>query len=96
MIISFKSQATQDIYDGIDSKEARKVSRPVWRVAQRKLDMINAAVKITDLKVPPGNRLEPLKGKLKGFYSVRINDQYRIVFCFKDSNAYDVMITDYH
>jgi proteic killer suppression protein len=96
MIISFKSQATQDIYDGINSKEARKVSRLVWRVAQRKLDMINAAVKITDLKVPPGNKLEPLKGKLKGFYSVRINDQYRIVFRFKDSNAYDVMITDYH
>jgi proteic killer suppression protein len=96
MIISFKSQATQDIYDGINSKEARKVPQSIWGVAQRKLDMINAAVKINDLRVPPGNRLEPLKGKLKGFYSVRINDQYRIVFRFKDSNAYDVMITDYH
>jgi toxin HigB-1 len=96
MIISFKSQATQDIYDGINSKQARKVSQSVWRVARRKLDMVNAAVKINDLKVPPGNRLEPLEGKLKEFYSIHINDQYRIVFRFKDSNAYDVMITDYH
>lgn len=96
MIISFKSQTTQDIYDGINSKEARKVSQSVWRVAQRKLDMVNAAVKINDLKVPPGNRLKLLKGKLKGFHGIRINDQYRIIFRFKDSNAYDVMITDYH
>jgi proteic killer suppression protein len=96
MIISFKSQATQDIYDGINSKQARKVSQSVWRVARRKLDMVNAAVKMNDLKVPPGNRLKPLEGKLKEFYSIRINDQYRIIFRFKDSNAHDVMITDYH
>ena len=58
--------------------------------------MINAAVNLKDLKVPPGNRLEALKGDLDGFYSIRINDQYRIIFRFKDSNAYDVEITDYH
>ena len=96
MIINFKSQATQDVYDGINSKEARKVPVTVWKVAGRKLDMINAALNINDLKVPPGNRLEQLSGELKGFYSIRINDQYRIVFRFKDSNAYDVDITDYH
>ncbi|OGX30529.1 MAG: plasmid maintenance system killer protein [Omnitrophica WOR_2 bacterium RIFCSPHIGHO2_01_FULL_48_9] len=96
MIINFKSQATQDIYDGISSKEARKIPLTIWKVAQRKLDMINAALNLTDLKVPPGNRLEALKGDLERFHSVRINDQYRIIFRFKDSNAYDVEITDYH
>ena len=96
MIINFKSQATQDIYDGISSKEARKIPLTIWKVAQRKLDMINAALNLTDLRVPPGNRLEALKGNLDGFHSVRINDQYRIIFRFKDSNAYDVEITDYH
>lgn len=96
MIINFKSQPTQDIYDGINSKEARKIPLTAWKVAQRKLDMINAALNISDLKVPPGNRLEPLKGNLEGLHSVRINDQYRIIFRFKDCNAYDVEITDYH
>ena len=96
MIINFKSQATHDIYDGINSKQARKVSLTVWKVAQRKLDMINAAVILSDLKVPPGNRLEELEGRLEGFHSIRINDQYRVIFRFKDSNAYDVEITDYH
>ena len=96
MIINFKTQATQDIYDGINSKEARKIPQTAWKVAQRKLDMINAAVNINDLKVPPGNRLEALRGDLYGFHSVRINDQYRIIFRFKDSNAYDIEITDYH
>ena len=96
MIINFKSQATQDIYDGISSKEARKIPLTIWKVAQRKLDMINAALNITDLRVPPGNKLEALKTDLEGFHSVHINDQYRIIFRFKDSNAYDVEITDYH
>jgi proteic killer suppression protein len=96
MIINFKSQATQDIYDGISSKEARKIPLTIWKVAQRKFDMINAALNLSDLKVPPGNRLEALRGDLDGFHSVRINDQYRIIFRFKDSNAYDVEITDYH
>ncbi|MBU1044942.1 MAG: type II toxin-antitoxin system RelE/ParE family toxin [Candidatus Omnitrophica bacterium] len=96
MIINFKSQATQDIYDGINSKAARKMPVTIWKVAGRKLDMINAALKINDLKVPPGNKLEQLSGDLEEFYSIRINDQYRIIFRFKDSNAYDVDITDYH
>lgn len=96
MIINFKSQATQDVYDGINSKEARKVPVTIWKVAGRKMDMINAVLNINDLKVPQGNRLEQLYGELNGFYSIRINDQYRIVFSFKDSNAYDVDITDYH
>ena len=58
--------------------------------------MLDAAEKIEDLRAPPANRLEALKGDLKGFYSIRINDRYRIVFKFKNRNAYDVYITDYH
>lgn len=96
MIINFKSQTTHDIYDGTNSKEARKIPQTVWKVAQRRMDMINAAVSISDLRVPHGNKLEALKGDLDGFHSVRINDQYRIIFRFKDNNAYDVKITDYH
>lgn len=96
MIINFKSQTTQDIYDGTNSKEARKIPQTVWKAAQRNLDMINAAVGISDLRVPPGNKLEALKGDSDGFHSIRINDRYRLIFRFKDSNAYDVKITDYH
>mgnify|MGYP001562068028 CR=1 FL=1 len=96
MIVDFKSKAAQDIYDGISSKDARKFPQTIWPVAQRKLDMLNAAVTLKDLSVPPANRLESLRGTLKDKYSIRINDQYRIVFGFKDGNAYDVEIVDYH
>lgn len=96
MIKSFGSKGTEDIYHGVDSREARKIPQTVWRVGWRKLDMLNAAIRLEDLKAPPGNRLEALKGDRRGQHSIRINDQYRIVFSFKDSNAYDVEITDYH
>jgi proteic killer suppression protein len=96
MIVTFLSEATRDVYDGLESKQARKVPQAIWKVAQRKLDSLNAAHNIVDLKSPPANRLEALKGNLKGKYSIRINDQYRIVFEFRDGNAYEVEITDYH
>ena len=96
MIINYKTQTTQDVYNGINSKQARKIPATIWKISQRKMDFINAAININDLKAPPGNRLEALKGHLKGFYSIRINDQFRIIFRFQDSNAYDVEITDYH
>jgi proteic killer suppression protein len=96
MIITFLSEATRDIYDGLESKQARKISRSIWGVTQRKLDLLNAAHSLIDLKSPPANRLEALKGNLKGKYSIRINDQYRLVFEFRDGNAYEVEIIDYH
>lgn len=96
MIKSFGSKGTEDIYHGVDSREARKIPQTVWRVSWRKLDMLNAAIRLEDLKAPPGNRLEALRGDKRGQHSIRINDQYRIVFSFRDSNAYDVEITDYH
>jgi len=96
MIITFLSESTRDIYDGFESKQARKIFQSIWKVAQRKLDLLNAAHALIDLKSPPANRLEALKGQLKGKYSIRINDQYRLVFEFRDGNAYEVEIIDYH
>jgi len=68
----------------------------IIKVSLRKLDYLNSAVSLNDLKTPPGNKLEALIGNYKGKYSIRINDQYRIIFSFEKSNAYDVEITDYH
>ena len=96
MISSFRTDAARDIYDGEESKAARHVPLTVWGAARRKLDLLNAARSLQDLKAPPANRLEALKGDLRGKYSIRINDQYRLVFEFHDSNAYDVDIVDYH
>lgn len=97
MIHTFDDDATQDIFDGKHSKRARKCLPEVLiTIAQRKLDMINAATGLNDLKIPPANRLEALKGSLKGFHSIRINDQYRIVFRWTDLGAQQVKITDYH
>ncbi len=68
----------------------------LWPVAVRKLDMLNAAHELGDLFAPSGNRLESLKGDLKGLHSIRVNDQYRIVFRWSDGNAHEVRVTDYH
>ncbi|MBI2889394.1 MAG: type II toxin-antitoxin system RelE/ParE family toxin [Nitrospirae bacterium] len=96
MITDFRDRTTQDIYDGTNSKAARKIPKPVQRVARRKLDMLNAARTVQDLSAPPGNRLEALKGHLRGRHSIRINDQYRLVFKFENGSASSVWITDYH
>lgn len=97
MIISFKDRGTEDIFDGNDSKEARKQC-PIdcWEVARRKLDQINAALSLDDMKVPPGNRLKVLKGARRGQHSIRINDQYRICFIWTLQGASEVEIVDYH
>jgi len=96
VILNFADKTTRDIYDGIDSKAARKIPQSAWKVAQRKLDMINAAHELRDLRVPPANRLEALKRDWSGYHSIRINDQCRIVFQWADGNASNVSITDYH
>ena len=95
MIASFGDKATGDFFHGIASKAARSIPPNVARVAQRKLDMINAAKDLSDLRVPPANRLEALAGDLKGFHCIRVNDQFRIVFRWQDG-AHDVRFTDYH
>ena len=96
MIASFADETTADIYDGLDTKQDRKIPRTIWTIAQRKLDMIEVAHELNDLRVPPGNKLESLKARLGEHYSIRINDQYRIVFKWSDGTAKDVYITDYH
>jgi toxin HigB-1 len=96
-ITSFADAGTEAIFDGKDTKAARKVC-PVTlhQVARRKLDQLNAATSLGDLRFPPGNRLEALRGDRKGQHSIRINDQYRICFQWSDSGISEVEITDYH
>jgi proteic killer suppression protein len=93
MIKSFKCKLTQTLFDG---KHSKKFSAAVNKIGKRKLDMLHAAFDESDLRIPPSNRFEHLKGDLKGFCSIRINEQFRVIFRFEDSNAYDVYIDDYH
>ncbi len=97
MIRSFKNQGTEDVFDGKNSKAARKICpQNIWTSSARKLDQVDSATKLDDLKVPPGNRLEILDGDRAGQYSIRINDQYRICFKWDNGSAYSVEIVDYH
>ena len=96
MIAGFGDKRTEDVYNGVDSKEARSIPKTIWRPAVRKLDMLDAAADLMDLKAPPGNRLEKLKGDRAGRWSIRINDQFRIVFIWNHGNAEGVTIEDYH
>ena len=92
MIKSFKCKDTEKLFNDFDVKKFRSFSR----AARIKLEILNAAVSINNLKVPPGNRLEALKGDRKGQYSIRINSQWRICFTWKERNIHDVEIVDYH
>ncbi len=96
MIISFGDKATEHLYHGYNSKETRKYPKDIVKVAFRKFDMLNGAKDLNDLLSPPGNQLESLKGDLKGFFSIRINSQWRIVFKWESGQASKVKITDYH
>ncbi len=97
MAITFLGRGTEDIYNGVDSKAARKICPPqLARRARSKLFLIDDAESVQDLRIPPGNRLEALKGDRRGQYSVRINDQFRICFRWTDSGARDAEIVDYH
>ena len=96
MIKSFKGKCAYDIYHGYNTKTTRAFPSQLIRVAGEKLDIIEAAEQLTDLRVPPGNRLEALKGDLKGKHSIRINKQWRIVFRWSNGDAEDVEIIDYH
>lgn len=96
MITSFGNQATADLFNGINSRNSRKFSSEITQKALNKLDILNAVEKLDELKNPPGNRLEALKGNLKGFYSIRINNQWRIIFQWQNGNVSQVQIIDYH
>ncbi len=97
MIDSFANSGSEDIYDGTNSADARRLlPRNLWKVAFRKLDQIDAATTLDDLKVPPGNRLEALRADRLSQHSIRINDQYRICFEWTENGAKNVEIVDYH
>jgi len=96
VIASFGDRATEDLYHGRKSKSARRLPADIVSVTLRKLDMINAAEAVQDLAKPPGNRLEALRGDLRGYHSVRVNDQWRIVFRWAAGEAHGVRVTDYH
>ncbi len=96
MIRSLADDKTRDIWNGVNSKAARKVPRSTWPVIQRKLDQIDSVTKLDDLRIPPGNRLHRLVDELAGFHAIRVNDQYRIIFRFEGEHAFDVRCTDYH
>ena len=95
MIISFRGQLAQDLFFDRVSAVTRQFPTELREQARRKLQFVNAATRLTDLRVPPGNRLKALKGRLAGMHAIRINDQWRIVFRWKDG-AHEVAVVDYH
>ena len=96
MIKSFGDKATADLFHNKPSRHARRLPQSILRNALNKLDVLAGALKLTDLQAPPGNRLEALKGNLQGYYSIRVNDQWRIVFRWSEDSAHEVSLTDYH
>jgi toxin HigB-1 len=92
MILSFHDETTRDIYDGLESKKARQVPKELWPIVRRKLDQLNRAIRIEDLKAPPNNRLM----KFGQGYKIRVNDQFRITFKFANGNATEVLVADTH
>lgn len=96
MIASFADTATEALFHGEGGKRVRSLPPEIRGSAVRKLDMLNAAMELRDLRAPPGNRLEALRGDLAGNHSIRVNDQWRIVFRWESGDAHDVKIVDYH
>jgi len=96
VIQSFADETTADLFRERNTREARRIPRELWRSAQRKLKAIDVAVRLEDLTIPSGNRLERLKGDQAGRYSIRINDQYRVTFHWEQQHAYEVRVEDYH
>ena len=96
MIRSVADKTTQDVYDGVNSRYARKLPRDLHAKARRLLDQINAAPTLEFLCTPPSNRLEKLHGELTGYWSLRINQQWRIIFQWEGDDALNVQIVDYH
>lgn len=95
MIVSFGDRATEDLYHDRPTSRARRFPRDIVDLALAKMDLLNAAAAVLDLRSPPGNRLESLRGDLKGHHSIRVNEQWRLVFRWEGNNAYDVRLMDY-
>ena len=96
MIESFGDHATEDLFHGISNSRVRRFPPQVIEATLLKLDILNAAASLNDLRSPPGNRLEALRGNLSGFHSIRVNSQWRIIFRWENSSCNDVKLVDYH
>ena len=96
MIATFDSALAEDLFDDKNSRATRSFPPELRRAARRKLLYLHDAAELGDLSVPPGNRLEQLKGRKKGFHSIRINDQWRVVFRWAGGDAHEVQVVDYH
>jgi toxin HigB-1 len=96
VICSFGNKTAKDIYNGENSRFSRKLPNAIQKIAFRKLDQLNAAINLSDLRIPPSNRIENLKGDLKGSHSIRINNQWRVVFEWTKAGPINVKILDYH
>ena len=96
MIGSFGNQLAEDLYEDKKTRSTRHFPAELLRSARRKLLYLHDADQLSDLRAPPGNRLEALKGNLKGYHSIRINDQWRVVFRWSEGNSYEVQVIDYH
>jgi proteic killer suppression protein len=96
MIESFGNRLAEDLFFDRQSRDTRRFPAELRRVARRKVLYLHDAAELGDLRVPPGNRLEALKGRLKGLHSIRINDQWRVVFRWAHGGAFDVAVVDYH
>lgn len=96
MIVSFGDKATEDLFHNRQTRRVRRYPPEMIRSALQQLDMLNSSRDLRDLRSPPGNRLELLKGNLKGFHSVRINNRWRLIFQWEETDAREVRIVDYH
>jgi toxin HigB-1 len=96
MIASFGDKATEDLYHGRKTNRLRRFPPDILRAALRKMDVIRAAHRLEDLRSPPGNRLEALGGDYAGFYSIRVNQQWRLIFQWEHDSAYSLSLIDYH
>ncbi len=96
MIVIFANKLAEDLFENRNSKEVRSFPGELHRAARRKILYLHEASELVDLKVPPGNKLEALKGDRTGFHSLRINDQWRLIFRWNNGNAADVSVEDYH
>lgn len=96
MIASFGDRTTEDLFHGRQTARVRRLPVDMVEAALVKLDSLNGAASMRDLRSPPGNRFEALRGDMKGLHSIRVNDQWRLVFRWQGNDAYDVRLTDYH
>ncbi len=96
MIQSFADERTADLFRERSTKSARRIPKDLWQVVRRKLKMVDVAQRLSDLRSPPGNHLEALKGDWRGRRSIRVNERYRLTFRWEGNHAYEVCCEDYH